>query len=274
MESDQPLSELETAAPVEPAAESALSPDLAVAAPADSAVAMASAPLPEPVSATDQLLNLLVLGGPVVWILMAMSSVVIAVVLLKLWQLRASGLTQRQSDNQSLELWRRGQHAQAIDLLAGDTRPLPKLLHFAMVGIRAGNAAELLREEVARIALARLEQLRSHLKTLEVIASLSPLLGLFGTVIGMIEAFAQMEAAGSQVDPSVLSGGIWVALLTTAVGLAVAIPTVMAHAWLERKVDAARHRIEDAVTQVFTHQVVAEEPAARLVPISKLHAPA
>jgi biopolymer transport protein ExbB len=55
------------------------------------------------------------------------------------------------------------------------------------------------------------------------------LLGLFGTVLGMVEAFRQLELAGSQVDPAVLSGGIWQALLTTAVGLAVAIPAVLAH---------------------------------------------
>ncbi|HAD30684.1 MAG TPA: MotA/TolQ/ExbB proton channel family protein, partial [Methylophaga sp.] len=52
-----------------------------------------------------------------------------------------------------------------------------------------------------------INQLRSYLRPLEVIASLSPLLGLFGTVLGMILAFQQMELAGSQIDPSVLSGG-------------------------------------------------------------------
>ena len=84
------------------------------------------------------------------------------------------------------------------------------------------------------------------------IASLSPLLGLLGTVLGMIEAFQQMEAAGSQVDPSILSGGIWQALLTTAVGLAVAIPVVIMHGFFERKCDRIAFLLDDALTRVFT----------------------
>jgi biopolymer transport protein ExbB len=68
----------------------------------------------------------------------------------------------------------------------------------------------------------------------------------------MITAFQQMEGAGAQVDPSVLSGGIWQALLTTAVGIAVAIPVIAMHAWLERKVERVAHNMNDSVTQVFT----------------------
>jgi biopolymer transport protein ExbB len=97
-----------------------------------------------------------------------------------------------------------------------------------------------------------LHELRAFLRPLEVIATLSPLLGLLGTVLGMIVAFQQMEAAGRQVDPTVLSGGIWQALLTTAVGLAVAIPVVAVHSWLERKTDRVAHHMNDAVTRVFT----------------------
>jgi biopolymer transport protein ExbB len=109
-----------------------------------------------------------------------------------------------------------------------------------------------LKEELERYALGRLHELRAFLRPLEVIATLSPLLGLLGTVLGMIVAFQQMEAAGRQVDPTVLSGGIWQALLTTAVGLAVAIPVVAVHSWLERKTDRVAHHMNDAVTRVFT----------------------
>jgi biopolymer transport protein ExbB len=92
------------------------------------------------------------------------------------------------------------------------------------------------------------------LRPLEVIANLSPLLGLMGTVLGMISAFQNMEGAGNQVDPSVLSGGIWQALLTTAVGLAVAIPVVAAYNWLDRKVERISSRMNNKVTRVFTLQ--------------------
>ena len=89
--------------------------------------------------------------------------------------------------------------------------------------LRRDLSEAMVREEVARLAGDRLEGLRAYLRPLEVIAGVAPLLGLFGTVLGMISAFQQLEQAGSQVNPAVLSGGIWEALLTTAVGLAVAI---------------------------------------------------
>ena len=62
----------------------------------------------------------------------------------------------------------------------------------------------------------------------------------------------RLEEAGARADPSLLSGGIWVALLTTAVGLAVAIPAAAALAWLESQVDAVRRSLADAVTRVLT----------------------
>jgi biopolymer transport protein ExbB len=121
-----------------------------------------------------------------------------------------------------------------------------------MNGIVDRQDLPVLQDELSRQANNLIHQLRSFLRPLEVIASLSPLLGLMGTVLGMIVAFQQMEAAGSQVDPSVLSGGIWQALLTTAAGLAVAIPTAAAYSWLDRKVERISHQLNDVVTQVFT----------------------
>ena len=94
---------------------------------------------------------------------------------------------------------------------------------------------EQIRSEVYRQVRNQIQHLSSGLRVLEVIATVAPLLGLFGTVLGMIEAFRAMEAAGSQVDPSALSGGIWQALLTTAVGLGVAIPVSLIHSYFERR---------------------------------------
>ena len=101
----------------------------------------------------------------------------------------------------------------------------------------------------ARLAIARLGY---YLRALEVIASLAPLLGLLGTVMGMIEAFQAMEAAGSQVNPSVLSGGIWKALLTTAIGVAVAIPVSIIHSWFERKIEVQATLVQDDLEKLFT----------------------
>ena len=158
----------------------------------------------------------------------------------------------------ALRLWQTGRHREAAQLAAASRNPTAQVLAHAMRGQLRGIEEAKIREEVVRIGTEILESLRSWLRPLEVIASLAPLLGLFGTVLGMIDAFAELENAGNQIDPSVLSGGIWEALLTTAVGLAVAIPTVAVLNWLERAVDRAAHAMDNAVTRIFTEDLSAD----------------
>ena len=196
--------------------------------------------------------DFLAVGGPVLWVLLALSVTALGIILLKCWQF-ATLRPERDDDvRESLLRWRQGQFDAAEARLV-EGRPIGDVVASAMRGLRAGGIdRELLREEVERVALLRLNDLRALLPPLEGIAILSPLLGLLGTVLGMILAFQRMEAAGPQVDPSVLSSGIWRALLTTALGLGVAVPVTAVHGWLERKVERVATRMNDAVTQVFT----------------------
>ena len=88
-----------------------------------------------------------------------------------------------------------------------------------------------------------------------VIAAIAPLLGLLGTVFGMIEAFQQMESAGKSVDPSILSGGIWEALLTTAAGLSVAIPIVVVESYFRSLINKFKRNVENGVTKILTANI-------------------
>lgn len=83
--------------------------------------------------------------------------------------------------------------------------------------------------------------LNRRLDFLSMLGSVTPLMGLLGTVIGMIKVFSRVAAAGEMSDISILAGGIWEALLTTAAGLAVAIPILFVHNYLERKLDKITH---------------------------------
>jgi biopolymer transport protein ExbB len=105
--------------------------------------------------------------------------------------------------------------------------------------------------EISRVGSAEIRNLESYLRGLEVIANLSPLLGLLGTVLGMIKAFARLESAGTKVDPAILAGGIWEALLTTAFGLSVAIPALAAFYILEGQVENVRAQMKDATIRVL-----------------------
>ena len=200
----------------------------------------------------QNIVDFLQVGGPVVWILMVFSVMALTIVFLKLWQFSSLRAESLRTTNMALDAWRNDGAESALETL-DEKRPIDALVSYTMRALLTANtSADLIREEVERRAMQQLHQLRSYLRPLEIIATLSPLLGLLGTVLGMITAFQQMEGAGNQVDPSVLSGGIWQALLTTAVGLAVAIPVVTLHSWLERKVERIAHNMNDAVTQVFT----------------------
>ncbi|UTW10077.1 MotA/TolQ/ExbB proton channel family protein [Marinobacterium rhizophilum] len=205
----------------------------------------------EPLTLLDQLQQFLSVGGPVVWILLGFSVIALSILLLKIWQFTLLRPESSPRLEHSLKLWRASRCDEALETIKGQG-PINEVVSLAMTGLQNGGDSPRLRDELERVATLRLNQLRAFLRPLEVIAMLSPLLGLLGTVLGMIGAFQQMEAAGNQVDPSVLSGGIWQALLTTAVGIAVAIPVTLAHSWLERKTERVAALMSDTVTRVFT----------------------
>ena len=204
------------------------------------------------------------LGGPVVALLLLMSLVAITIVLAKLFQFRRVRINDRRSARKALELYRDGNASAAMTSARRSPNPAARTLARAIeLRQRADVPESVLREDVMQYGSDMLESLRSHLRPLEVIAALAPLLGLLGTVLGMIEAFRDLEQAGSQVDPAVLSGGIWQALLTTAVGLAVAMPVIVALNWLERAVDRCAHEMDSVVTRVFTANLT--RPSAPIV---------
>lgn len=205
----------------------------------------------------QSLMELVELGGPVVMLLMLMSVYGLAIVALKLWQFRSIRLGERSFIEPAIEAWRSGDTQKAGKVLEGRPNPIAQAMNLVVKGSEAGIAEHSIREEVARTAARDINILRRHFRPLEVIGNVAPLLGLLGTVIGMIAAFNQLEAAGSQVDPSVLSGGIWEALLTTAVGLVVAIPAVAMLNFLERSVERLHEDMQDALGRVFTSRAFA-----------------
>jgi biopolymer transport protein ExbB len=87
-------------------------------------------------------------------------------------------------------------------------------------------------------------ELSRYLQALATIANIAPLMGLLGTVTGMIKAFMVIQQMGGKVNASVLAGGIWEAMLTTALGLAVALPTMVGHSWLIHQVDRYEARLQ------------------------------
>ncbi|ARE85093.1 biopolymer transport protein ExbB [Roseovarius mucosus] len=196
----------------------------------------------------DRLNGLIAMGGPVIAMIAVLSVGTLAVILYKLWQFRASGVGRHHALRAAVTDWDHGETAAAHRRLATSRSYLaPVIARAFAVDPRDTVATRRLMAE----AEARFARLERGFRFLDTVAQVAPLLGLFGTVLGMIEAFQALQSAGSQVDPSLLAGGIWVALLTTAAGLAVAMPASVVLSWFESRMAEERALADHALSMVL-----------------------
>lgn len=198
-------------------------------------------------------LDFLILGGPAIWAIAALAVLALALILWKLWRLVLAGAWRGgRRTGRAVSLWDAGDPAAAVALLERAGNPRARVALAAMQAQLDPTLTQASAEaETQRVAKAALARLRGGLKALELISTIAPLLGLMGTVLGMISAFQALQEAGARADPAALAGGIWEALLTTAAGMAVAIPASVALAWFESVIDRLRHDMEDAATRIF-----------------------
>lgn len=198
--------------------------------------------------------DLLTRGGPVVWAIGLLSVITLALILWKLFRLSTLGAwSGGRVTAEAIADWQSGNPEGALSRLAPRRSVRARLAHAAMTARRdATLTPEAAREDTTRIARALLAELRGGLRPLDLIVTIAPLLGLLGTVLGMIAAFQALQEAGAQADPATLAGGIWEALLTTAMGMAVAIPASMALTWFDSIADRLQAEMEDDATRIFT----------------------
>jgi len=177
-------------------------------------------------------IELLHKGGPIVWLLAAYSSIGLAIaferylLLIRQRRLPRSVVLQL---NQLLD------QPDAWHLIAGLKGPEANVVRAIMEADRQG--VKDLKNVGARVYAQERQRLEFGLPTLGILGSTAPLLGLLGTITGMIKAFMVIEDAGGKVDAQALAGGIWEAMVTTGVGLAVAIPLVILLHFLEGSVE-------------------------------------
>jgi biopolymer transport protein ExbB len=151
----------------------------------------------------------------------------------------------------SREALRRGGLDDVRATCAEDDSPLGRVIGVAAAALQ--DDPEHAEREASRAAVQELDRYESWLSLLSFIAQVAPLFGLLGTVIGMVELFGSMQAAGAEVSTTTLSGGIWKALLTTAAGLMIAIPTLGAHLWFTRRLEVLQHAMEIGVGGLLDH---------------------
>jgi biopolymer transport protein ExbB len=217
---------------------------------AGNASAALAAPFDDPgtaitiITMTGDMGRLIELGGPVVVLLLAASALGLAVVMFKWWQLAEVRNSRLDRIAAGIDLWRHGLQADGIALLRDSRIGYAADLEFALHSL-AHVDHELLRDELGRRARNFADRFAGLMRPLELLYYLAPLLGLLGTVLGMIEAFRELQATAGDATHAGLAGGIWEALLTTAVGLTVAIPFALLHAHLHSRLEHLHARLDD-----------------------------
>lgn len=188
------------------------------------------------------MLELMQAGGWLMLPILACSVAATAIVLERLWTLRRGRIM---PDKLMVKIWQMHRQRQLsperiAKLRAGS--PLGRILTAGLVNRH--HSREVMKEAIHDTGRQVVAEMERYLSTLATIASVTPLLGLLGTVIGMIEVFGVIMDAGVG-NPGVLAGGISKALITTAAGLSVAIPTLMFHRYLDSRVNKLTIAMEE-----------------------------
>jgi biopolymer transport protein ExbB len=188
------------------------------------------------------MLHWFVKGGPVMWPLLLCSVVALGVSIERmLFWLRERRGRQPERIHHLLHLTERGLTEEAVQAAQGARDPIARILHNGL----AHHPFSL--EGALEVAVQQeLTRMRRYLRVLDTIITIAPLLGIFGTVTGILVAFGSLE--GRIPDPMVVSSGIAQAIITTVAGLAIAIPTVIAYNYFCAKVEEAAGRISADVT--------------------------
>ncbi len=191
------------------------------------------------------LMEALIAGGWLMLPLLGCSLVAVVIVVERLWALRAARIAPRGLGEEVCSLVARGQ----VNLYWLESHsPLGGVLAAGLRNARLGH--EQVRARFQEAATAVVHDMERFLSPLGTIASITPLLGLLGTVVGMIEVFAVIVASDGGERTADLAGGISQALVTTAAGLTVAIPALMFHRYFQRRVEDITVRIEEQAGQV------------------------
>lgn len=191
-------------------------------------------------------------GGVVMVILAGLSIYGLAIIFFKAYQFYIARVFESGFVDYTMSFVKRGELTDAQKQLETAQGPIARIMRVAIDCVMNRDMTMKSREaEITRVGASEIRYLESHMRGLEMIATTAPLLGLLGTVIGMVIAFSKLGEAGSRVDPSMLAGGIWEALLTTVGGLAVAIPAVGAYYLLDGIIEKVRSTMQDVTVQVL-----------------------
>ncbi|HVR35621.1 MAG TPA: MotA/TolQ/ExbB proton channel family protein [Methylomirabilota bacterium] len=202
---------------------------------------------------------LLTKGGPIIWVILAASAVAIVVFIERLLHYHRAQINSTEFLSGVRNVLKRDNVVEAISICDATPGPVARLVKVAILNRERGR--EGVREALEEAGLMEVPRLEAKLNVLATIAQIAPLLGLLGTVLGFIRIFVRMEEEGQFAHAGLLMGGVWEALLCTAAGLAVAIPSYAGYNYLVSRVNSVVLDMEKAATEIVN--TVTEMPVER-----------
>ena len=188
-------------------------------------------------------------GGPLMWLILACSVTALGVFAERLFFLHRASIHTADFLRGLANVLRKKNYAEAVQECAGTPGPVPRVLH-AMLVKHDAPRRELrdIAQEAGQLEIPRLER---NLALLGTIAYATPLVGLLGTILGLLTAFQQITTHGGYATAAEIAGGVYESLLTSAAALTVAIPAFVAHSYISARVNDVVHDIERASIELL-----------------------
>ncbi len=190
-------------------------------------------------------------GGPIMGLIILCSVMAFAVFLERMWHLRNAKIDTKKFMQNIANKVKNNKVMEALDMCNATRGPIARILKSGIM--KYDRQRTDIKEAIEDAGVHEVPLLERNLGVLATIAHISPLLGLLGTVVGMLKAFQVIEVKAMSmvpVNPGDLAGGIWEALITTVAGLSVAIPTYVAYNYLVSRVDNFVLDMEKSATEL------------------------
>ncbi len=216
----------------------------------------AAAPIQQPTQMNESLWSMFNMGGPLMWILLALSILAIYIIGRKWWTINNASKIDAHFMQDIRDYMNSGKTKSAITLCRKYDNPVARMIE---TGIhRMGRPMTDIQSAIENIGNVEVSRLEKGLPILATIAGGAPMIGFLGTVIGMVQAFFNMSKAGNNIDITLLSGGIYTAMLTTVGGLIVGIIAYFGYNWLTSKVSDLVYKMESSTMEFI--DIVLNEP--------------
>ena len=201
----------------------------------------------EPQQMSESLFSMFTMGGPLMWVLLALSILAIYLIGRKWWVIKNASKIDSHFMKDIRDYITDGKTKSAITLCRKYDNPVARMIE---TGInRMGRPMADIQSAIENIGNVEVARLEKGLPLLATIAGGAPMIGFLGTVMGMVQAFFNMSKAGNNIDITLLSGGIYTAMLTTVGGLIVGIIAYFGYNWLTSRVGDLVYKMESSTME-------------------------